>query len=355
MRVSKGAQWVSTILLLAIFVWGLDQIALAPLETGEVYPPYSSLRSDPVGSMAFYESLAEQRGIAVERLYKTRQTLDAGAAMLVLGVDPVGWSTVDDKTLEQYEKLTHDGGRLVIAFLPPRTPLDPDAKRPVEKRWAIRLASRESSADERRDLETGAVIPRDSPLYFDPGREWTTLAMRDDRASAVERAFGAGSIVLVADSYPLSNEGLREDPDAAFLSRVVGPARRILFDENHFGVVETGSVATLMRQFHLEGPVAMLAFAAALFLWRNASTFLPPRRASASAAVSGRDSVEGLSSLLRRGIPEKELLAACFAEWSKFAPRDHRASSVEAEIARTGRDGPVEAYQAACRALTERK
>jgi hypothetical protein len=360
MRLNNGVVWVFALALLAILAWGLDQVALAPIETGEVYPPYSSLRSDPLGAMALYESLAEQPGIAVDRLYQARGTLGRGTAMFVLGVDPLGWSTVDDKTLADYEKLTQSGGRLVIAFLPLRASLDSAVQRPVETRWAIRLASGEPVEGAPLAAAAPANFPRRSALYFDPGPEWTALAERDGRITAVERTFGAGAIILVADSYALSNEGLREARDPEFISRLVGPAHRILFDENHFGVIETGSVTKLMRKYRLQGPVAVLAIAAGLFLWRSMSSFLPPREAHASSVVSGRDSLEGLSSLLRRGIPEKDLLDACFAEWSKSVPhetrsaRGARAARVEAEVARLGKDHPVEAYRAACGALTDK-
>jgi hypothetical protein len=344
MRVTANWLWLAT--LLAILVWGLEQVALAPLETGEVYPPYSSLRSDPLGARALYESLEGLPGIAVERLYKRRAPLEnAARAMFVLGVYPIGWT--DDKTLEEYEKLTHDGGRLVIAFLPVRrlanTPLA------LEKRWHVKLTSEHPPGVD----PDGKAIPRRSALYFDPGPEWRILARRDDRATAVERGLGAGTIVLVADSYPLSNEGLREARDASFIARLVGPAHDILFDENHFGVTETGSVTTLMRKYRLEGAVAMLVLVAALFLWRSASSFLPPRETAPSGVVAGRDSLEGLSALLRRGVPDKELFDACVAEWAK-SQRGAAAERMDA-IARLGKNDPVQAYRAACRVLTERK
>ena len=49
------------ILLLAAcsvgFAIGLFQLFRLRFAVGDVYPEYSSLRSDPVGTMAFYESL----------------------------------------------------------------------------------------------------------------------------------------------------------------------------------------------------------------------------------------------------------------------------------------------------------
>ena len=55
---------------------------VAPLITGEVYPAYSSLRSDPLGAKALFESLSEQPGLDVTRLYKARSPLDSETTLL---------------------------------------------------------------------------------------------------------------------------------------------------------------------------------------------------------------------------------------------------------------------------------
>ncbi len=93
-----------------------------PLQTGEVYPEYSSLRADPLGAKALYESLAALPELDVSRLYKQRSVLDAGTTLLVLGVDAESWSRISDDVLTGYERLLPKGGRLVIAFLPARAP-----------------------------------------------------------------------------------------------------------------------------------------------------------------------------------------------------------------------------------------
>jgi len=332
---SSAWLWVAALFLVSMLIWGLEEIVVAPFETGEVYPPYSSLRTDPQGSKALYESLATLPDIAVERLYKPRATLQgASGAIFVLGVDPASWATIEDGTLDEYEKLVSNGGRLVIAFLPVRPPAKSiDVKRSrLEDRWHIRLGYR----------------------YFDPSPEWNVLSRREDRATAVERNFGGGRVVLVADSFFLSNQGLREARDTELIAKLVGPAHHITFDENHFGVVETGSVVKLMRKYRLEGAVLVLALVAGLFLWRSASSFLPPRPARPAQAVMGFDSIEGLAALLHRGIGEKDLLDTCFAEWRKSAPRETRALHMETEIQRAGKRDPVAAYRAICGILSTR-
>ena len=333
-------RWIYAVLLFALLVWGLEQVEISPLETGDVYPPYSSLRSDPLGAKALYESFAALPGIQVERLYKDRTSLDAHETMFVLGVDPASFTDVTAEELEHFEKLVDSGGRLVIAFLPVHF-RSVTEKLPITERWHLQMLY---LAEIRRP---GSAMPRQTALYFVTGPEWRSAG----RHNSVERNFGRGSIVLVADSFSLSNEGLREARDAAFLAGLAGPATRIVFDENHFGVTETGSVTTLMRKYHLEVAIAVLALAAALFLWRSASSFLPPRESRAMDAIAGRDAIDGMTALLVRGVPEKNLLNACFAEWSKSATREPRAAAVEDQI-RGARD-PVEAYRAACQALAK--
>ena len=310
--------WVIGITLLIALAWGLEQVAYAPLQTGDSYPPFSSMRSDPLGAKALYESLAALPGLTVNRLYKERPTMeDPHEALLVMGLDPFAWSQLKDKQLEEYEKLVKDGGRLIIAFTPVRAN---DGYReqfpPVQVRWHLEFAYR-SHAD---DAEFPSGIPHETALFFhvdapDPKQEWKTLAGSKREPSAIERTFGQGAIVLVADTYPLSNQGLRDARDAAYIANIIGPATHITFDENHFGVAETGSIAKLMRRYRLQGAIGMLLAVAALFLWRNTSSLLPPRTVVADAAVEGRDSLEGLAALLHRGVAQKQLLDTCFNEW----------------------------------------
>jgi hypothetical protein len=299
------------LVLLLGFVWGLEQVVVSPLETGTAYPEYSSLRSDPEGAMALYESLAKV--MKVERLYKSRLRSDPGpeSTIFVLGVEPQGWYQVKSDTLKEYEELTSKGARLVIAFLPVSKPWAED-KEPhaVEAKWHIHFNYRDLHAD-------SGETPRETALVLKAGPEWNQI-----REGVVERKLGAGTVVLVADSYPLSNEGLREEHDTALIVKLAGPATEIVFDENHFGVVETGSVAKLMRKYHLEGALAVLALVAGLFLWRSASSLLPSRAPRAEQPVSGRDSLEGMAALLRRGIAEQDLVRICYEEWKRTSLND---------------------------------
>jgi hypothetical protein len=291
--------------LIVLLAWGLEQVVVSPLQTGAAYPKYSSLRSDPMGTLALYESLGQV--VKVDRLYKSRMRADPGpgTTIFVLGVEPVAWAKLKNDTLKEYEELTSKGARLVIAFLPISEPWKDSEARPVESRWHIRFTYK------NLHVEHGE-IPRESALELKPGAEWTKLA-----EGAFERKLANGSVVLVSESYPLSNEGLREERNARLIAKLAGAANEVVFDENHFGVVETGSITKLMRKYNLEGALAVLALVAGLFLWRSASSLLPSRAPGAEQAVTGRDSLDGMVALLRRGIPEKDLLRVCYSEVQK--------------------------------------
>jgi hypothetical protein len=318
----------------------LEQIVVSPLETGSAYPEYSTLRSDPVGTMALYESLSKV--MHVERLYKSRMSSDPGpgTTIFVLGVDPVGWSQVKSETLKEYEDLTKRGARLVIAFLPVSQPWAKDKElHAVERLWHIHF--------DFRDLPTDpGEVPKETALEIKAGPEWQAFG-----DSGVERKQGAGTVVLLANSYPLSNEGLRDDRDSDLIVELAGPAKEIVFDENHFGVVETGSVVKLMRKYRLEGALGVLVLVAGLFLWRSASSLLPSRAPRPEQAVMGRDSLEGMTALLRRGIAERDLVRICVEEWKKTSLNDVKARNSGLDDALIDHKNAVIAYREVARVL----
>jgi hypothetical protein len=318
-----------------------------------VYPEFSSLRADPLGAKALYESLEALPELSVSRMFKQPSPLNVGNVLLVLGTSAGSWTEIPQNALTAYEKLVAKGGRLVIAFLPVRMPSKLPTSSPVLKdRWNIGLAYRNPHREPPAKFDT---LPRRSALYFVPGAEWKILETDDNAPVAVERAVAGGSIELIADSFPLSNEGLRESRNTQMIAGMIGSARGVAFDENHFGVSDTGSVGVLLRKYGLEGGVAALLAAAALFMWRSASSFLPLRQQAREVAVAGRDAQEGLTALLRRSVPETELLDACYAEWSRTKPAARKAAAVEEAIAASRGRGVAEIYRAASQALKENK
>src|SRR5580765_6270980 len=109
--------------LLAVFGLGVGRLFQLRFAAGDVYPPYSSLRADPLGTKALFESLARLRGFAVPRFFEPLDKLREGrrTTRCVCGAQA---SEMEYSTEDEYKKLEQfmcAGGRIVISFAPMNT------------------------------------------------------------------------------------------------------------------------------------------------------------------------------------------------------------------------------------------
>src|SRR5882762_1673084 len=76
------------------FSAGLLHLFNLRFEVGDVYPLYSSLRSDPLGTMAFCESLEKMPGLSVWRDFEAGNRLPEGkgSTYLHLAAMPSDWN-----------------------------------------------------------------------------------------------------------------------------------------------------------------------------------------------------------------------------------------------------------------------
>ena len=339
--------WGLLAALCATFGWGLIRLYDLRLTAGDIYPVYSSFRADPLGAKVLYESLLRMHGYTVERNYQPLDNLhQRSGTMLWLGENPFAFPLRSEEDLKQFEAIASRGIRLVIAMAPVKRP-DSAAQMqvknsPLEKRWNIAFVYVQRIAPQSETTES--PLPRHTALV---------MKLAGNPAPIVDMPFGKGSIVLVDSAYPLSNEALATDRDTAWLDRLLGPHHTIIFDEHHLGLSENVSIAMLARKYRLTGLLAGLLILAALFIWRNSSTLLPPKRPSTddeTRLARGRDSASALQHLLHRNIPPSDLIRICLAEWEKSG-RDGRFYSAEKiEIlhrlaAPKGNRDPVEIYR----------
>ena len=139
----------------------------------------------------------------------------------------------------------------------------------------------------------------------------------------LERTVGKGSMVLLAETYLLSNEALRNDRSPGFLAWLQGTGRQALFDEFHLGVQDEPGMISLIGKHRLVPMVAALLILAALYVWKGLIPF-----AGSAAPIEGhldgetRDNFSGLVNLLKRNIGKGDLLATCFREWSRSFSRE---------------------------------
>ncbi len=102
------------------FGCGLVHLFLLRFESGDVYPPYSSLRSDPLGTRALHASLVLMNPGAIGRNYNPLPDLkfEELTSFLHLGTTVFNAEEVSEEFAEAVDRLTAAGGRLVMAFYP---------------------------------------------------------------------------------------------------------------------------------------------------------------------------------------------------------------------------------------------
>jgi hypothetical protein len=310
----KSTAIVLLVSLAAVFIGGILFLFHLQFAGGDVYPADSTLRSDPAGAALIFESLRRLPGLTVVRGYQPLLRLlpDRDSTILMLGIEPRSFAMRPAEDLREFEDLAGRGNRLVLGMRP-GWGRAPPRRRALELNWGVRFG-----LDFNKD---GSAI-----LYFAEADHWDVLERSGQRPVAIERPFGKGSIVLVAAGWLFNNKSVAEARHTALLARIIspimGPHARIVFDEAHFGIVETGSIVALAGTFRLHGLALGLAICAALFIWKNASSFPPLSSAAPTETIFGRTSLAGLVTLLRRHIPPSRLVAVCWQEWLKSNARE---------------------------------
>ena len=341
----KTIQILAVIAVSCAMLAGLTSIVQRRAGEPDSYPPFSSYRTLPEGTSVLYEALRHSPGMTADR---NIQPLGAvhfnSAAVLMLGIQPIGLNG-DGEWFSDMEELAGKGNRMVIGLLPRHYRWIQPEKNQLEdalQRWDVRLAfvrQTDFSYEEEDTLTPGW------PMYFAAAKGWDTLRAENGKPVVIQKAMGKGTVVLMANSFLLTNAAMVEDRQTTFLSNLIGPVHQTIFDETHLGIVETGSIAGLARRYRLQGLVLGLVLVASLFIWRSAAGFPPPSNARPSQAVMGEDSASVFLNLLRRNIRRDDILSTCVEEWRKMYRRQagiHLQTAID--LAESGRQTPAQTY-----------
>ena len=395
----KGKLFAVLFLLMVtgLFLYGVTHLLILRFEKGDAYPPYSSFRSDPLGTKAFYEGLGLLPGVETTRNVEPLQRVSglSEAAVFLFGLRGYHFSAMEQTSVKALEKVALGGGRIVISFFPTqaqparrsedkkkqdsRPEENPDKQKDEEKdeeaeqglhhkgyvdlsrRWSVLTElSKEKSAEAslsgpEKDLP--ASLPWYSTLFFEPQDDaWHTLYARGGKPVVIERSYGNGSIVLSSDSFFLSNEAMKSKRYPRLLSWLCGPHRKIVFDETHLGVSKSPGIAALLRKYGLAPFFISLIVLALLAIWKQTARLVPADEEEKQTVVDqGKDALTGFTNLLRRNLPPDHLLSACLEEWKRsFTHGGQNLSAllprfqeiVAADRARPKRNrNPVQAYR----------
>ena len=388
----KKNSWQTFLLICVlggVMAFGICRLFILRFQAGDVYPPYSSLRTDPLGTKVLHDALAQVRGFTVSRNFQPLDKIQdrENTTIFLANASPSYWQSDDVDSLEKLVKA--GGARIVIALSPARGTSADAEPRPAKKskkdkdeseaeshpipiaelakRWGFGIGRHSlpfgSAAPKARSAtaETEPLLSWHTPIYFrNPEPVWRVLYKCNYNPVIIERRFGKGSIVMASDSYFLSNEAMQAERAPRLLALLAGTRTRLVFDETHLGVDENPGIATLIGKYHLEGLIAAIALLAGLFVWQTASPFLPAKvDADGPHTVAGRDSAAGFVSLLRREIAPSRLIEVCLDQWKKsFAHTPEKLSGtlerIDAAAAEGSRD-PAGAYRTISQILAEKK
>ena len=321
--------WHALIWLIAAgFLWGVLHLFGLQFTEGDVYPEYSSLRSDPVGVKLLFDSLARIPGLTLSRNYLPLDGMSAaGTTLILLGLQPAALA----ENAAVLQKIAGAGNR-VVAAMGGQSDAKPEA---LEKSWGVRL-----------DTDSNRRVAH--RLWFAGPAGWRVLERVGVKILAMEREFGKGTVVLQVESDDFTNQAMIVANRLEQVTGALGGNPALIFDENHLGIAESGSVVSLARRFRLTGFAFGLAICTALWIWRASSAFPPPRPAQDRRNLTGRTSQSGLLTLLRRNLAPRELLPVCWEQWHIANRHTITQEKLEraASLAHRAPEGPLEAARA---------
>jgi Domain of unknown function (DUF4350) len=318
----------------ALFVVAGVQMFKIRAEVNGVYPEYSSFRADPKGYRILFETLSRLPSIHVERSVQPLKEVPSGNGkiLVVAGLLPTKGPAEETKLLNDWMT---NGGTLLVAFSSRqfdsneenrRDPPPPESKwlrgevAKIES-WGIQIFwSKQSLAAQ---LQSNLFADQSSwagHLYIQPTQsDWEVLGKARDLPVVLQRKFGAGKLILLADSYPLSNIALAAHRNAALVSWLFPEHSTVIVDETHFGIVDHPGIIGLARRYGLDGAFVAVLCLAVLYLWASRYSLRPVRRVRADSepAVRGAGGNEIFTNLLRRSLPATDLCAVCLQIWKQ--------------------------------------
>ncbi len=236
----KSRKWINLGIaaLFVVFGYGALHLYLLRFTAGDVYPPYSSFRADPVGTRALYESLKELDGVSVKRHAQpfssdsVRNTVgNLASTWLVLGTDAHDPDHAPPDIVTGVEQVMQHGGRVVIAFSPTGKDLRKEFEKWEEReermqRMRERRRGKDDKADEGDEPEKGAN--NEASPNADRSEESQATSKDDQPTESVDAKKSESP-----DKSPEDDETNEDDEKRNDYEDMFGPTVDI---EKHWGV-----------------------------------------------------------------------------------------------------------------------
>ena len=378
--------------------WGLYSMRY---RGSDIYPAYSSFRTDRMGSKLLYESLDNISEYSVKRNFRPLDEITQAnirkTTLFVAGTSPHLFGIKEN--FKELNDFVLSGGRAIVSFTPlensqsdtkcskcgkvinkkkvkkkkikkgKTTPLKKSCSVNSEKNFGAELCSITRALKLPAEAKaTGAFylpsIQVFSKNYFKMNNTaWKVLFTLRGKPVIIEREYpGGGSLILCADSYFFSNQYLAEKSGAKLLLHLIGNRRKIVFDETHLGAVKSLNVIYLAKKYNLYPFILAAAVTLLLFVWRSLSRpcDVPD---NSTVATEDQDSINEFSdsslvNMLKSNYSAREIMQACWDEFEAGTSIKHISKhKYEALKNIANRKGikPVELYNEAVNEYTKRE
>jgi len=238
-------------LLIFLFGFSAYKIMYQRFKKGDVYPRYSSLRHDPMGTSIFFSSL-EKMGCQVRILKEDEIPEHIHPRDTIMFILYPAFH-FDQEMKNAMISFILDGGRIVLTddrsnslmnFFETRIERirsDPNGKE--------RETISEAFPDDMFDFSGEKVkVMNQSGLISDWSRSQIVYKGGDQNIILLLN-HGKGDIIISSETYFISNESMAKHPPVTFLTWIMDGRKEVIVDEYHHGITFEKGISFLPLPF----------------------------------------------------------------------------------------------------------
>jgi hypothetical protein len=325
---------IGFIILSIILLTGITLLLSLRFDKGDMYPAYSSFRTDPLGSKALFESLSKLDGYTINRTYINPSQLECSlSTILFIGVT---LERVHDSSFtNSLIKLAKNQNHCILAFDHTQKRVQSysadTSKRIVcdtIKELGLIFNHHSGSMESISSLDSGlAKMNWPGHILMNADSSWEPLVRSRKLLVLGKKQFSKGSIMALHSSFNLTNQGLHQNlidnGTNPLLSLITSTSSTILFDEWHLGIVHTNTMMDLMKRF---GLLPVIFFALAWFLlliWNSQGERTQQIESNMTLAKTDASHKDSLNLLLHSNITSKSILTVCKNLWKSSFPEKY--------------------------------
>jgi hypothetical protein len=321
---------VILIIIFLLFFAGTFFIFQSRLRKGEAFPDYSTLKADPLGTLALFESLQKTPDLTVTRNYSSTSIVNiSNSTIFFIGVQPYVFN-MEGSLTSHIDSLLKNGNRVIVSFLDP--PFYSLSNFPSDSLNKSKLSFLHSIKFKKSCSDTSNVRAADAffknikwpgGLNLQADSTWETIVFRDSFMLLGEKKVHSGALVALHDGYNLSNQGLRDNLKTngsnPLIPYLIGNNTTIIFDESHHGFVKRNSISAILQKAGFTPVIVFLCMWFLLLIWyiQGITIRIQPAWISDNQSSETPDS---LQLILSSRISAKNILQICKDEWQKCFP-----------------------------------